>query len=143
MANKGMAKIVREYKDILKELGEKKGFVAEKEYKYPSKKRELAKIDQVWLKNNKPIWAFEIEGGWRNKKHYKGDIINLLMFGAKHNIIILSKEGCKKSREGWDKKEFQKHFNYIKECISEINREKLLIRIEVWTEKELNKFAKK
>lgn len=131
----GMKVIIEEYQKKLEKLAMRKGFTPIREF---STKGNLARIDQVWLKNGKPVWAFEIEAGWRTKKHYKGDLFNFLLLRAEHSIVLLSREGCKTSKEGWDEGVFESHLTRIIEYIKEAG---LADKIRVWTEKELNEFA--
>ncbi|MBS3117446.1 hypothetical protein J4430_01025 [Candidatus Woesearchaeota archaeon] len=129
--------IIEKYQRKLEKWAKLKGFTSEREY---YTKNKCGRIDQVWLKNDKPVYAFEIEASYRTRKHYKGSLFNFILLGAKRNFLIFSIEGCKKSNYGWDKGEFMNHFNSIKNCIKEA---KLTKKVSVCTEKELKSFIER
>jgi hypothetical protein len=78
----------------LADLGARLGFEVENEVQTP-----LGRLDQVWwyrldlclvpLPTRLAAVAFEVEGGWRTRKHIKGDILNLATSRAGQGILVI------------------------------------------------------
>ena len=80
--------------DRLAKLGERLGFQVEREVR-----TEVGRLDQVWwhslllrvesLPQRFPVVAFEVESGWRTRKHIKGDVFNLAAFNACLGVVVI------------------------------------------------------
>ena len=80
--------------ESLESVGRRLGFEVENEVQ-----TELGRLDQVWwqrlgqhcagLPARLAAVAFEVENGWRTRKHIKGDILNLATSGASHGVLVI------------------------------------------------------
>lgn len=85
---------IKDVLSILEECGQKMGFESKREWLVP-----FGRIDLVWFvrlpiiipqleSNDIPIVGFELETGWRTRKHIKGDLFNLQSLQASIGIIV-------------------------------------------------------
>lgn len=121
--------------------GAKLGFETEKEWK-----TKTGRVDYVWfldlpfnLPQRKfkriPIVGFEVETGFRTRKHLKGNILNLLELSPAIGIVVLLEKGFKGRKD------------QFKGCIKAVKtyaeRFEALGDILVWSETELEELKEK